>query len=276
SVDLVGDISGYFAPGAGSTLTTAGPCRAFDTRSGAGNCSGAATITNTPLGAGSAMQLNVVGVGGVPSDATAVVMNLTAVGATRTTFVTAWPDGAPRPTVSNLNVSNANATPNLAIIPIGTDGSIDLYNAAGSVNLIGDISGYFAPNSGSTLVTTGPCRVFDTRTGAGNCPGAGGVVQAALTAGHTVKIAVSAVAGVPSNATAVVVNLTAVSATQGTFVTAWPDGQTRPTVSSLNVSNRNPTPNLAVVPVGTDGMIDLYNAAGNVNLIGDISGYFAP
>jgi hypothetical protein len=35
-------------------------------------------------------------------------------------------------------------------------------------------------------------------------------------------------------------------------------------------------PNLATVPVGAGGYIDLYNASGRVNLLGDICGYFAP
>jgi hypothetical protein len=33
---------------------------------------------------------------------------------------------------------------------------------------------------------------------------------------------------------------------------------------------------LAVVPVGDGGYIDLYNFAGSVNLIGDITGYLSP
>jgi hypothetical protein len=275
TTNLFGDISGYFAPSTGSMLSTAGPCRVFDTRSGSGNCAGSTAVAAAPVAAGHTLTVTVAGVAGVPVDATAVVMNLTAVGATRSTWVAAWPDGTARPTVSTLNLANANATPNLAIIPIGSDGKIDLYNAAGSVNLLGDISGYFAPATGSMLSTAGPCRAFDTRSDAiGNCPGANFVLPGSLPAGHTLTVQVAGVAGIPSNATAVVVNLTAVGATGTTWVAAWPDGKARPTVSTLNVSNANATPNLAIVPIGSDGKIDLYNAAGTVNLIGDISGYF--
>jgi hypothetical protein len=89
--------------------------------------------------------VKVAGVGGVPSNATAVVVNLTAVGATTPTCVTAYPAGQARPAGANLNVSNASALPNLAIVPVGAGGYIDLYNSSGRVNLEGDISGYFAP-----------------------------------------------------------------------------------------------------------------------------------
>jgi hypothetical protein len=128
----------------------------------------------------------------------------------------------------------------------------------------------------STFTTTGPCRAFDTRTGGGNCPGAAAVTKAPISGGKFIKVRVTGVAGVPANATAVVVNLTAVGATTPTYVTAYPDGRARPTVSNLNVNNAGPVPNLAIVPVGAGGYIDLYNASGRVNLLGDISGYFAP
>jgi len=183
-----------------------------------------------------------------------------------------------RPTVSNLNVNNASAVPNLAIVPVGLDGFIDLYNASGRVNLLGDISGFFAPGTGAAHMTVEPCRVFDTRTGtgAGSCAGSVPVTTARVAAGNFLQVKVTGVGGVPANATAVVVNLTAVGATMPTFVTAYPAGQVRPTVSNLNVNNASAVPNLAIVPVGLDGYIDLYNASGTVNLLGDISGYFAP
>jgi hypothetical protein len=277
-VHLLGDISGYFAPQSGSSFSSVAPCRLFDTRVGGGLCSGAGVVPRSPLRAGQTMQVKVVGAGGVPSSATAVVVNLTAVGASARTWVTAWPTGGSRPTASNLNVDDAAATPNLAIVPVGADGTISLYNASGSVELIGDIAGYFAPGGAASFVTltSAPCRVFDTRTGTGNCAGAGSVPKAAVGAGGTVKVKVTGVAGIPASASAVVLNLTGVGATASTWVTVWPAGQPMPVESALNLHDGNARANLAVVPVGAGGYIELYNAAGRVNLLGDISGYFAP
>ena len=86
------------------------------------------------------------GVGGVPANATAVVLNITAVGASVPgTFISAYPDSPTVPTVSNLNVNSSGAIPNLAIVQVGPGGVIDFYNATGTVNLIGDVAGYFAP-----------------------------------------------------------------------------------------------------------------------------------
>jgi hypothetical protein len=259
-----------------STFTPAGPCRVFDTRTGGGNCSGSPAVPKRALGAGQTLTVKVAGVAGVPTNATAVVVNLTAVGATRPTWLTAWPSGTARPTASNLNVSNANATPNLAIVPVGAGGAISLYNAAGSVNVLADLSGYLAPQSGATLTALTPCRVFDTRVGTGACAGAPTVPKSPIGAGKTLSVKVTGTAGVPANATAVVVNLTAVGATTPTWVGAFPTGSPRPTASNLNLSGPAATPNLAIVPVGAGGSISFYNAAGSVNLLADISGYFGP
>jgi hypothetical protein len=108
-------------------------------------CPGSVPVLTDRVTGGDVLTVKVTGVGGVPANATAVVVNLTAVGATTATYVTAYGATLARPAVSNLNVNNASAVPNLAIVPVGAGGYIDLYNNSGRVNLLGDISGYFAP-----------------------------------------------------------------------------------------------------------------------------------
>jgi hypothetical protein len=276
SVNLIADISGYFSPSGGATFTATGPCRMFDTRTGTGTCSSTPGVPVGPIAGGHMLTFKVTGAGGVPATATAVVLNLTAVGATTTTFLTAWPDGAARPTTSNLNVNDNKAIPNMAVVPVGAGGMIDFFNANGNVNLITDISGYFAPGAGSSFTPTGPCRVFDTRVGTGTCTSAPHVTVAPIGQAKMLSVKVTGVNGVPATATAVVLNLTAVGATGTTFITAWPDGSSRPLTSNLNVNSNKAIPNMAVVPVGTGGKIDFFNALGSVNLIVDISGYLAP
>ena len=259
-----------------ATYTTVAPCRVFDTRSGVGSCLHAPAVPVAKLGAGGVLSVKVTGVSTVPDDATAVVLNVTAVGASAATFVSVYPVAPTPPTVSNLNVSGPGAVPNLVIVPVGAGGVVDFYNKAGSVDLIADISGYFSPTGGSLYTTTGPCRVFDTRTGAGGCPNAPTMTAGKLAAGGVLKVKITGVAGVPDNATAVVVNVTAVGATAATYVSAYPDALTPPAVSNLNVSNGRPVPNLTVIPIGPGGVIDFFNKAGSVYLLGDIAGYFAP
>lgn len=85
---------------------------------------------------------------------------------------------------------------------------------------------------------------------------------------------VAGLAGVPSGAEAVAVNITAVRNTQGGFVTAYALGSSRPNTSSLNFSGVNESrSNNAIVEVGDYGYICLYNY-GSTHLILDVSGYF--
>jgi hypothetical protein len=59
------------------------------------------------------------------------------------------------------------------------------------------------------------------------------------------------------------------------FMTAWPDGQTRPLVASLNDPTGTVLANAVIVPAGTGGAVDVY-ATDNTDLVIDINGYFAP
>lgn len=276
-VDLIADIAGYYSPTSPAAYSTVGPCRLFDTRSGVGVCSGALPVTPGPLGPGTTLSVKVAGVAGIPANATAVVLNVTGVLATATTFVTVWPDLGSRPATSNLNLSTPAAVSNLVIVPIGSDGKVAFSNAAGSVDLLADVAGYFSPTSAAGYTTTGPCRFFDTRVGSGTCTASPAVTLAKVGAGAMISVKVTGVGGVPSTATAVVLNVTAVGANAPTFVTVWPHGGALPLVSNLNVDGSGEAvPNLVIVPVGAGGSIDFYNRSGSVDLVADIAGYFAP
>jgi hypothetical protein len=54
-----------------------------------------------------------------------------------------FPTGESLPRTSNLNFTPGQTIPNSVIAKIGTDGSISIYNIAGSTHVIVDISGWF-------------------------------------------------------------------------------------------------------------------------------------
>jgi alpha-tubulin suppressor-like RCC1 family protein/lysophospholipase L1-like esterase len=125
-----------FTPNPGPVLRAVSPARVWDSRGGPGPVG--------RIGPGQRRDITVVGVGGVPSEGvTAVVANVTAVGATAPTFVTVWPSGEARPTASNLNLPAGDTRPNLVVAKVGLDGRISLYNHQGSVDLLIDIVGYY-------------------------------------------------------------------------------------------------------------------------------------
>jgi hypothetical protein len=120
-----------------NTYVADGPTRIMDTRSGTG-------VARGPVGAGASVSLQVTGTNGVPaSGVTAVVMNVTVTGPTANSYLTVYPDGRPRPGTSSLNFTSGETIPNLVIVPV-VNGKVDFYNAAGTVNVIADMTGYYA------------------------------------------------------------------------------------------------------------------------------------
>ena len=73
----------------------------------------------------------------------AVVVNLTVTNTTAGSFMTAWPDGTPRPGTSDLNWVGGVTIPNLVVVQVGANGKVDLYNLAGSTDVVVDVVGYY-------------------------------------------------------------------------------------------------------------------------------------
>ncbi len=192
----------------------------------------------------------------VPSNATAVALNVTSVAATSRGFVTAWNCGVGRPTTSNLNYPGGTNIANGVIAPIGANGKVCLYSHR-PTDLVVDVSGWFT-NNGFVAVT--PLRLVDTRIGKG---GRWGVV----TPGKPMKIRVTgkrvtrpngSSATVPANAEAVALNVTAVDARRTGFLTVWPCGVARPGTSNLNFAAGGAIANGVIAPVGDDGSVCVY------------------
>ena len=81
--------------------------------------------------------------------------------------------------------------------------------------------------------------------------------------------------GIPTTATGLQLNVTAVNATAPTFLTIWAAG-TRPKASSLNPSPQQPpAPNAVTTGLSTSGQFQVYNRAGSVELIVDVVGYYS-
>lgn len=200
------------------------------------------------------------------------------------------PDGVPSPnggvTIArgSLGVITDSNLVGFDISPIGegvatlsVGGATGLYTidlAAGGAQLVG-LLGDGTPDvidvafvavfaaGGSQFTAVAPTRLLDTRTG---------VKPAADSA---TNLQVTGVAGVPANATAIVLNTTATEATAAGFVTVYPTGETRPVVSNLNLTTGQTQANLVSVKVGTGGSVSMYTQSGT-HLVVDVFGYYAP
>ncbi len=124
-----------------------------------------------------------------------------------------------------------------------------------------------------------PYRICDTRQGTGTeCSGSGG--DSRLGPGASLAFQVTGVVGpqgqsVPAGAQAVALNVTAVSGSTGTYLTAYPTGAGVPTASTLNVVAGAIQANLVVVALGSGGQVSIYNSLGSIDVVVDVEGYFA-
>jgi hypothetical protein len=244
------------------TLTTSGdafwpvtPTRLLDTRP-------------NPVPTGTSIDLLVAGVGGVPANATAVALNIAAVGPPAAAgHLRVYPTGTPLPTASVLNFATGKNTPNHVIVKVGAGGKISIYDG-GTASVIVDVNGYFRANSpvedGYVPVAT-PTRIANIGLAGGATTnvtvlGAGGIAPGG---------------GIGAGVIAVVVNVGAINPTQAGHLRVFPAGSPLPPASTNNFVAGDSRMNLVIVQPGVGGQISIFNAAsGSVSLTVDTVGYF--
>lgn len=244
-----------------------GPTRILDTRKGVG-------ASKAAVAQGSYVRLKVAGNGGIPADVSAVALNLTVTDATGNGYVAAQADGAGKPSISNLNYLTGQTVANAAIVSVGSDGYIDVYNvgtAHATADLIADVTGYFRPAAGSGYAPATLSRILDTRKGIG-------APTARVPGDTSVPVMVAGVDSIPtSGVTAVALHVTVTDTVGNGWIAAVPDGSATPTTSSLNYLKGQTVSNTVIVPVPATGEIRLYNGGSTtpVDLIADVAGYFS-
>lgn len=254
------DVFGYATADGGDRFTPLPPQRLFDSRDGLG-------VAARQLGGQQPVDIQVAGNAGVPaSGATAVVMNVTATRTNSVGFLRLTPTGRTRAETSNVNFFAGDTVPNLAICQLGDGGKITLDADGQGAHVIGDVFGYFS-SSGGRLRATPPRRVLDTRDGTG-------APTAPIGPGRTVTLRLAGSNGIPTNANAVVLNLTAARVRAKSYVSVWPAGEADPGTSNLNVVPGRVAANLVICRLGEDGSVVVANPVSECDVIGDVMGYF--
>ena len=244
------------APATFAGLNPTQPSRVLDTRSAIG--------APGPVGPAQQRDLQITGVGGVPVDAAAVVLNVTVTEASVGGFVTVWPTAQARPDASSVNMTAGQTVANLVIAKIGDQGRVSFYNDTGTVQLLADVVGW--ARADGHYVALAPSRILDTRRSLG-APGPVGEAQVA-------NLTVAGVGGLPATGIgAVALNITVTEPSAASFVTVWAAGAARPNASSLNMVGGQTVANLVLAPVSADGKVSLYNDHGSTQLIADVVGW---
>jgi len=137
TAQVIVDVAGYYVGGTANQpgmFVALSPARVLDTRSA------------SPIPAGSALPLLVLGTGGIPlTGVSAVVINTTVTDTTAVGYLAVFPATNPLPTASNLNWSASGSTiPNLVTVQVGNDGRIRFYNGSGgTTQVVVDTAGYY-------------------------------------------------------------------------------------------------------------------------------------
>jgi hypothetical protein len=134
-VDLAADVEGYYSA-TGSAFQPLAPLRILDTQTGVGG-SGETVLPDA------AAVTRVVDVPEIPYTATALVLNVTVLGAQDAGALSVLADGNALPTEPNFSFAANKTVSNEVIVPV-VNGSIDFYNgSSGNIQVTADIEGYY-------------------------------------------------------------------------------------------------------------------------------------
>lgn len=170
---------------------------------------------------------------------------------------------ASEPTSTPTATPTPTSTPTPTPTPIGSPSPSPTPSPSGG-----------SPPADTVYTPLTPFRVCDTRRGngtpcSGSSIGPGGSLSVEV-AGNTGPEGQS----VPASATSVVLNVTAIQGSVGTFLTVYPAGSRLPTASNLNVNAGSIQANLVVAPLGTGGRVSIHNSQGTIDVTVDVQGYF--
>jgi hypothetical protein len=244
------------------------PVRLVDTRNGTGGYSG----TVAP---GADRCFAIGGLGGIPSDASGVVVNATSVAQGASGWLTLYPAAQPRPQTSTLNFdSHEYAISNGAIArlglfgPFGSGGKLCVSAGGAPSFVVLDVAGYLNPTAASSVaLLTAPVRAVDTRNGTGGFTGQ-------IAPGKDQCFRLAGVMGIPADAVGVLLNVTAVAYGGNGWLTVFPDGTSLPSTSTVNYDSREyAIANNSVVKLGSSGGVCVDAGASASAVILDVTGY---
>lgn len=200
-------------------------------------------LGSTKLARGHTTTFQLAGRDGIPANADAVLLNVTASAETTPGGYVTYPADENQAPVDGGYWAKGEQVTNLVMMPVDGDAVID-NSSSGTASFTADAVGYYTYEaSNSVFLPATPRRLLDVK----------------INGRQTVKLTVVGGAVPTTGTTAVAVNLTASGATQTNTITAYADGTARQGITSLSYDPGTTTENATVVAVGSDGAIDLDN-----------------
>lgn len=253
-----------------SVIRTISPGRAHDTRSTARLGPGewrSIPITGRALGGSSDV---------VPADGSvsAVAVNVTIVNTSESSRPT-WVSTTLGTSLANVDKGRTAA--NFGLVALALDGTISVYNDAGSTDVIVDVWGYATTSGvsssapGRVVVLDTPFRAIDSR------PDPLGPGRAEPWSFSDFNRSLASSRNALGSVTALVGNLTGTDLRRrypglavSTFLTAYPGVGALPSTSNLNLLEGDTKSNLGLFRLGGDSL-SIYNDDGYVNYVLDVA-----
>jgi hypothetical protein len=237
--DVIVDVQGAFTSSGGDLFAPQAPVRVADTRA-----TGRATTIEVP----------------VDPSVRAVAVNITATGAAKGGYLTAYPCGATVPTVSNVNFDSGETVAGAAYVATGPSHKVCVTTST-PVDAIIDVTGTFGPNGALRFTPALPNRRLDTRGGIGGLRGS-------TAPGDQLEISAA-----PLMARAVTGTLTLLASGSNAYLTAFPCGTLLPLTSNVNASSGTAIANSITVAT-TDGRLCIGSSAG-AHVLFDTTGWWS-
>jgi len=268
--DFALDVNGYVP--ADSPLVGITPTRYLDTRTDGS----AVTFDHASEGEGivaaeGIARVQIADRGDIPPEATAVFVNVTAVGPEGPGYLRLFPCGD-LPATSTLNYMPGQIVPNGALASLSDDGELCIMSKAAS-HVIVDVAGYVTEGV-EGLSAIAPERFLDTRPGQpplidGSATGTPG----RLAAEQQIEVQVTGRGSVPDTATAVLFNLTVVDPDGPGYLTLFPCTDTVPKASNVNHATAGLVrANNAFTQLSAEGTVCIFAKAGG-DVIVDVTGW---
>ncbi|MDP4335221.1 hypothetical protein Q7F20_17760, partial [Curtobacterium sp. A7_M15] len=199
--------------------------------------------------------VKIAGTAGVPSNATAVVVNVEVAKPTAAGYVRVTPAGKDA-TVATQDFSAGQTIANLVTVRL-VNGSIQAKLSKGTASGYFDVAGYYADGSGATYTPLDAARVFGATVGTTPTP-----------------VPLAGRAGIPADATAVAVNVQVSNPTAAGYVRVTTAGQDPSVVTQL-YSAGQALSNLAIVKLSDDGAAQVKLSKGSGTVYMDVAGYYS-
>lgn len=262
-VHIVADLHGTKRSG---RLQPLSPTRVMDTRPGGWTVDGLYAGIGQRT-AGSVTELRIAGRAGVPLDASAVVLNVAVTETAADGFLTLYPCGDARPLAASINYAAGQTISNAVTARLGAGGATCIY-AYSPTHVVVDVTAAYPADAG--FVSLVPARVLETRPGERTVDG---VLEGIglRPAGSVTEVVVAGRAGVPVNASAVVLNVAVTDPQAGGYLTIYPCGWTRPLAASLNYAAAETISNAVTAKVGDRGSICVYTLS-PAHVVIDVTG----